>query len=212
MSELILALPKGRLLEEALPLLKQAGIEPEAEFFNPQSRALRFKTNHTALDIIRVRSFDVATFVAFGAAAIGIAGSDVILEFDYPDLYAPIDLQIGKCRLSVAEPADLAVSDNPQAWSHVQIASKYPNLTRQHFAKRGVQAEIIHLSGAMELAPQLGLSRYIVDLVASGATLKAAQLIEIEKILDVSAKVIVNRSLFKTKSDAIQPWLDRLSG
>lgn len=206
---LIMALPKGRILSEALPLLRKAGIEPQEEFFDENSRALRFSTNHSDLDLIRVRSFDVATFVAFGAAAFGIAGSDVLMEFDYPDIYAPVDLQIGKCRLSVAEPAALAKSDDPQSWSHVRIASKYPRLTRNHFAKRGVQAEIIALSGAMELAPQLGLSRYIVDLVASGATLKAADLVEIEKVADISARLIVNRSLMKTEGIRLRAWIER---
>ena len=119
------------------------------------------------LDIIRVRSFDVATFVAFGAAHLGIAGDDVLMEFDYPEIYAPIDLGIGKCRLAVAEPAEMAGSDDPRRWSHVRIATKYPEVTRRHFAARGVQAECVKLSGAMELAPSLGLSHRIVDLVDS---------------------------------------------
>ena len=112
-----------------------------------------------------MRSFDVATFVAFGAAQLGVAGNDVLLEFDYPEIYAPVDLGIGKCRLAVAEPAEMVGEDDPDRWSHIRVATKYPNITRAHFAARGVQAECIKLSGAMELAPTLGLSRRIVDLV-----------------------------------------------
>ncbi len=167
-EKLILALPKGRIHDEAMPLFARAGIEPETAFADPDARQLRFTTNHPDLDIIRVRSFDVATFVAFGAAHLGIAGSDVLMEFDYPEIYAPIDLGIGHCRLAVAEPVEMAGSDDPRRWSHVRIATKYPEVTRRHFAARGVQAECVKLSGAMELAPSLGLSHRIVDLVDSG--------------------------------------------
>jgi ATP phosphoribosyltransferase len=155
-EKLILAIPKGRILKEAAPVFARAGIEPEAAFADPDARQLRFATNHADLDIIRVRSFDVATFVAFGAAHLGIAGADVLMEFDYSEIYAPIDLGIGKCRLAVAEPAEMASSDDPRRWSHVRIATKYPEVTRKHFAARGVQAECVKLSGAMELAPSLG--------------------------------------------------------
>src|SRR5579871_2754900 len=112
-----------------MPLIRRAGILPELDFDNPKSRALRFRTNHQNIDIIRVRSFDVATFVAFGAAQLGVAGNDVLMEFDYPELYAPLDLGIGKCRIAVAEPAALAGSDDPSRWSHIRIATKYPHIT-----------------------------------------------------------------------------------
>ena len=125
-EKLVIALPKGRILDEAMPLVRAAGIEPEPAFDDPKSRLLRFATNYPHIDIIRVRSFDVATFVAFGAAHLGIAGNDVLMEFDYPEIYAPLDLGIGKCRLSVAEPVDVAGSDDPGRWSHVRIATKYP--------------------------------------------------------------------------------------
>ena len=121
---LLIALPKGRILEEALPLLAKAGIEPEAEFNDERSRKLKFKTNVPDLTIIRVRSFDVATFVAFGAAQIGIAGSDVLLEFNYSENYAPLDLGIGKCRLMIAEPKALVELDDPTRWSHISVATK----------------------------------------------------------------------------------------
>lgn len=211
MSEVfVLALPKGRILKEVLPVLKKAGIEPEAEFADENSRALRFKTNNPALEIIRVRSFDVATFVAFGAAQLGVAGNDVLLEFDYPEIYAPVDLDIGHCRLSVAEPADLSATDDPSRWSHIRVATKYPNITQAHFAARGVQAECIKLSGAMELAPTLGLCRRIVDLVSSGATLRANNLVEIEKIAEVTSRLIVNRTAMKTYPREIGDWVERL--
>lgn len=198
---IILAVPKGRLLEEALPLLVRAGIEPEAAFADGDSRALRFGTNRPDISLIRVRAFDVATFVAHGAAQLGIVGSDVIDEFAYSELYAPVDLDIGHCRISVAEPAALAASDDPRRWSHVRVATKYPNLTRRHFEARGVQAECVKLNGAMELAPTLGLSSRIVDLVSSGRTLKDNGLVEVEILAQVSARLIVNRAAFKTNAE-----------
>jgi ATP phosphoribosyltransferase len=197
-DSLILAVPKGRILSEALPLLKAAGIEPEAAFGDEDSRALRFATNHVHINLIRVRAFDVATFVAHGAAQLGIVGSDVVDEFDYSELYAPVDLGIGHCRISVAEPAKMAETDDPRSWSHVRVATKYPNLTRTHFAARGVQAECVKLNGAMEIAPLLGLSSRIVDLVSSGKTLQENGLVEVEIIAQVSARLIANRAAFKT--------------
>lgn len=208
-DRLIIALPKGRILQEALPLLAAVGIEPEASFSDENSRQLRFATNIPGLDLIRVRSFDVATFVAFGAAQLGIAGSDVLHEFDYPEIYAPLDLGIGSCRLSVCEPKDLAPDDDPRTWSHIRIATKYPNITRRYFADRGVHAECVVLSGAMELAPALGLSQRIVDLVSSGATLRANGLVEVERIVDVSSRLTVNRTAWKTQPREISNWIAR---
>lgn len=209
-DKLILALPKGRILAEVLPLLARAGIEPEPEFSDPDTRKLRFDTNDPGIEIIRVRAFDVATFVAFGAAHFGVAGSDVIMEFDYPELYAPIDLDIGKCRLSVAAPQSVVAVDNPVRWSHVRVATKYPNLTQKYFARRGVQAECIKLNGAMELAPTLGLCRRIVDLVSTGGTLKANGLVEIEKIAEISSRLVVNRAALKTRASTLTGWIDRI--
>ena len=178
---LVLALPKGRILAEVLPLLAKAGIAPEPEFADEESRRLRFKTSRREIEIIRVRSFDVATFVAFGAAALGVVGSDVLMEFDYSEVYAPVDLKVGRCRLAVAEPTTLSRSDDPSRWSHIRVATKYPEITRRHFAQRGVQAECIKLNGAIELAPRLGICHHIVDLVQTGATLRANGLVEILK-------------------------------
>jgi len=209
-APLILAVPKGRILKEVIPLLEKAGIEPESDFFDENSRSLQFKTNDPRLEIIRVRSFDVATFVAFGAAHLGICGNDVLMEFGYSEIYAPLDLRIGKCRISVAEEEELSKTDDPRRWSHVRVATKYPNITRRHFAARGVQAECIKLNGAMELAPRLGLCRRIVDLVSTGSTLKANGLVEVERIADITSRLIVNRPAFKTEAAEIGSWIDRM--
>lgn len=205
---LVLAVPNGRILAEAMPLVKAAGIRPEPVFDDPSSRKLRFATDLPKLEIIRVRSFDVATFVAFGAAHLGIAGNDVVDEFRYAELYAPLDLKIGRCRLSVAATRDLVDAEDPSRWSHVRVATKYPLTTRRHFAAQGVQAECIKLNGAMELAPALGLCRRIVDLVSTGATLKANGLVEVEKIADVTSRLIVNRPAMKTRPAEIRHWVD----
>ena len=206
---LVLALPKGRILQELTPLLARVGIVPEPAFADESSRQLRFKTNDPGLEIIRVRSFDVATFVAFGAAELGVAGNDILMEFDYPELYAPVDLGIGRCRLSVAAERDLAEADDPARWSHIRIATKYPAVTERHFAARGVQAECIKLNGAMELAPGLGLCRRIVDLVSTGRTLEANGLVEVERIAEITSRLIVNRSTLKTRSAELHPLVAR---
>jgi ATP phosphoribosyltransferase len=202
-NPIVIAVPKGRILAEALPLLAAAGIVPEAAFGDEDSRALRFTTDTPGIELIRVRAFDVATFVAHGAAQLGIVGSDVLAEFAYSELYAPVDLGIGHCRLSVAEPAELAATDDPRGWSHVRVATKYPHVTAQHFAKRGVQAECIKLNGAMELAPTLGLAPRIVDLVSSGRTLKENGLVEVERIMDVTSRLVVNRAAMKTRAEVV---------
>ncbi|WP_374280140.1 ATP phosphoribosyltransferase [Novosphingobium sp.] len=193
---LTFAVPKGRILDEALPLMARAGVVPEAEFHDKKSRALSFACENSDMRLIRVRAFDVATFVAHGAAQCGIVGSDVVEEFAYPDLYAPVDLDIGHCRLSVAEPT--GQSEDPARVSHLRVASKYPNLTRKHFEQLGIQAEVVKLNGAMELAPGLGLASRIVDLVSTGKTLKDNGLVETSQILQISARLIVNRAALKT--------------
>ncbi|SFS04770.1 ATP phosphoribosyltransferase [Sphingomonas jatrophae] len=205
---IVFAVPKGRILGEVLPLFAALGIEPEPAFADPDSRALRFATNRADISLIRVRAFDVATFVAHGAAQVGIVGSDVLDEFDYPELYAPVDLDIGHCRISVAEPAAMAAADDPREWSHVRVATKYPGITRAHFEARGVQAECVKLNGAMEIAPVLGLADRIVDLVSSGRTLKENGLVEVEVIAEVSARLIVNRAAFKTRAAVIAPLVE----
>lgn len=194
-NPLIFAVPKGRILDEALPLMARAGVVPQAEFHDKTSRALSFACEDPDVRLIRVRAFDVATFVAHGAAQAGIVGSDVVEEFAYPDLYAPVDLGIGHCRLSVAEPEGQASGAVP---SHLRVASKYPSLTRRHYERLGIQAEVVKLNGAMELAPSLGLSSRIVDLVSTGRTLRDNGLVETSTILEISARLIVNRAALKT--------------
>ena len=206
-NPIIIAVTKGSILAEALPLLARVGIEPEAAFADESSRALRFTTNQPGIELIRVRAFDVATFVAHGAAQLGIVGSDVLAEFAYSELYAPVDLGIGHCRLSVAEPAEMAETDDPRGWSHIRIATKYPHVTKAHFAARGVQAECVKLNGAMELAPLLGLAPRIVDLVSSGRTLQENGLVEVEVIAQVTSRLVVNRAAFKTRTEIV-PLVD----
>jgi ATP phosphoribosyltransferase len=203
---IIFAIPKGRILDEALPLMQAAGIEPEAAFFDDASRALLFATNDPAISIIRVRAFDVATFVAHGAAQIGIVGSDVIDEFDYSELYAPVDLGIGRCRISVAMPH--GVPDDVNG-GHIRVATKYPGTTSRYYHARGIQAECVKLNGAMELAPLLGLSGRIVDLVSSGKTLAENGLVETAVISQVSARLIVNRAAYKMMSGTIPAMVQR---
>lgn len=206
---LVLALPKGRILSELGPLLAHAGIVPAADFRDEDSRRLRFETNHPGLDVVRVRPFDVATFVAHGAAQIGVCGADVLMEFDYDQIYAPLDLGVGRCRVSVAEPVASAASRDISTWSCVTVATKYPAIAHRHFAAKGVQAEVVHLNGAMELAPSLGLSRVIVDLVQTGSTLRANGLVETEVIANITSRLIVNRTALKTRPEAIGAWIAR---
>jgi ATP phosphoribosyltransferase len=208
-DRLVMALPNGRILSEFMPLLHRMGVEPEPAFEDPNSRRLRFATSDPDLDIIRVRSFDAATFVAFGAAQLGVAGNDVLMEFDYSEIYAPLDLDIGHCRIAVAATADWVERQDDTRPSHVRVATKYPEITRRHFAARGVQAECIKLNGAVELAPRLGLCRHIVDLVQTGATLQANGLVEVECIAEVSSRLIVNRPALKTRPEELGGWVER---
>ncbi|MAF98080.1 MAG: ATP phosphoribosyltransferase [Micavibrio sp.] len=210
-EKLILALPKGRILEELAPFLNACDIIPEAAFTDSKSRKLRFSTNHPHLDIIRVRAFDVASFVAYGGAHLGVVGSDALEEFNYDDIYAPVELGIGHCRLSVAMPEDMVAAELAEKTrhSHIRIATKYPNLARRHYEKQGVQAECIKLNGAMEIAPSLGLCRRIVDLVSTGSTLKANGLKEVETIMEISSKLVVNRPTLKTRPDEMKGWIAR---
>ena len=208
-EKLVMALPKGRILKEVMPLVRHAGIEPEMAFDDEHVRKLRFTTNIPELDIIRVRAFDVATFVAFGAAHMGVAGNDVLLEFDYSEIYTPLDLAVGSCRLSLAEIENLSSESDPSTWSSVRVATKYPYLTGKYFAERGVQAECIKLNGAMELAPQLGLCRRIVDLVSSGQTLSANGLVEVEQLCKITSRLCINRAAWKTHPNEVGGWINK---
>ena len=201
---LTLAVPKGRILKELEPILRACDIIPEDDFYDENCRKLEFQTSHDNVNIIRVRSFDVATFVAFGAAQLGICGGDILREFQYKDVFAPVDLGIGRCRLSLAENKNIAEHDDPKSWSHIRIATKYPNLSSQYFAAKGVQVETIKLNGAMELAPKLGMCRRIVDLVSTGKTLQENGLVEIETLMEVSAQLVTNRTAMKTNSAVLR--------
>ena len=210
-QSLVIAIPKGRIAEELVPILGKVGIRPEKAFFDDSERQLQFACENSNISLIRVRSFDIATFVAFGAAQLGVCGLDVLMEFNYSDLYAPLNLNIGHCRLSIAQPEGLAEKDLSQL-SHLRVATKYPHITQNYFAKLGIQAECIKLNGAMELAPKLGLANHIVDLVSSGKTLKANGLREVKVIADISSRLIVNRAAFKTRSGEIGELIERFRG
>ena len=181
---------------------------PEAEMFDDKSRKLTFLSKNKDINYIKVRAFDACTFVAFGAAQIGIAGEDVIKEFDYSEIYAPLELNIGHCRLSVAALKTLLKKEDPETWSNIRVATKYPNISKEYFANKGIQVEAIKLNGSMELAPSLNMCRRIVDLVSTGATLKANGLKEIDEIMKIQSKLIINRSAFKTNNKKIQSIMD----
>jgi ATP phosphoribosyltransferase len=210
MSKIIIAIPRGRIIKELKAILMKTSFAPEAEMFDDKSRKLTFLSNNKNVNFIKVRAFDACTFVAFGAAQIGIAGEDVIKEFDYSELYAPLELNIGHCRLSVAALKTLLKKEDPETWSNIRVATKYPNISREYFAKKGVQVEAIKLNGSMELAPSLNMCRRIVDLVSTGATLKANGLREIDEIMKVQSKLIINRSAFKTNNKKIQKIIDEI--
>jgi len=211
-KDIIIALPKGRILKQVLPIFDKVGIIPEKSFFNEKDRKLKFETNIPNIRLIIVRSFDVATFLIYGAAHIAIIGSDVLEEFNHSEIYSPIDLKIGLCRLVVATTKEILSDEDPLTWSYVRVATKYPNLTSEHFKKRGVHADCIKLNGAMELAPSMGLCRRIVDLSESGETLKANGLIEIEEIMKVSTRLAINRNAYKTNFKEINKIIKKFEG
>ncbi|MAR63597.1 MAG: ATP phosphoribosyltransferase [Rickettsiales bacterium] len=208
MEKIIMAVPKGRILKELNPLLKNIGIEPEEDFFNKDSRKLMFNTNLSFLNIIRVRSFDVATFVAIGAAQIGIAGDDVLNEFNYEEIYNILDLKIGKCRLSIARTKS-TISKESEKQGHILVATKYKNTVTNYFAKKGIRAECIKLNGAIELAPKLGICSTIVDLVSTGKTIKENNLEETEVLLKITSKLIINKIAYKLMNDNITSIVEK---
>ena len=210
MSKIIIAIPRGRIIKELKTILMKTTFAPEPEMFDDKSRKLTFLSNNKDINFIKVRAFDACTFVAFGAAQIGIAGEDVIKEFDYSEIYAPLELNIGHCRLSVAALKTLLKKEDPETWSNIRVATKYPNISKEYFANKGIQVEAIKLNGSMELAPSLNMCRRIVDLVSTGATLKANGLKEIDEIMKVQSKLIINRSAFKTNNKKIQTIMDEI--
>ncbi len=201
-----IALSKGRIFEETLPLLAAAGIVPSE---NPEeSRKLIIGTNRDDVRLVIVRASDVPTYVQYGAADIGIAGKDVLLEHGGAGLYQPLDLHIAKCRMSVAVPAGFDYAAAIKRGARLRVATKYLNTAREHFAAKGVHVDLIKLYGSMELAPLVGLADAIVDLVSSGATLRANHLLEVEEIMQISSRLVVNQAALKMKRDRLQPLID----
>jgi ATP phosphoribosyltransferase len=214
---LTLALSKGRIFDETLPLLERAGIRvlEDAE----TSRKLILPTNHGGLQVVQVRSSDVPTYVQYGGADFGVVGLDVLLEHaaawghaaGATGLYQPLDLGISRCRMSVAARADFDYPAAVRQGSRIRVATKYVQLARQHFADKGVHVDLIKLYGSMELAPLTGLADAIVDLVATGSTLKANQLVEVEHVMDISARLIVSPASLKLQRDRLRPLIDALA-
>lgn len=205
---LTIALPKGRILKEALTLFRAADVD-FSEILQ-DDRKLIFENIAEGLRFMVIRSQDVPTYVEYGAADLGIAGKDVLME-QGKDLYEPLDLGIGVCRMMVAEPKELGELDNPKHWTHIRVATKYPNITLKHFLNKGIQVEIIKLYGSIELAPLLGLSERIVDLVQTGETLRKNGLVEVEHVMNITSKLVCNRASLKTKPKRVKDLVDRLS-
>ena len=209
MPALTIALPKGRVLEETLPLLARAGLEPAED---PEtSRRLVIGSRQPDVRFVVVRPTDVPTYVEYGAADLGVAGRDVLLEHGGEGLYQPLDLGIGKCTMVVAAPRGFDYAGAVRRGARLKVASKYVGIAREHFAGKGLHVDLIRLYGSMELAPLVGLADAIVDLVSTGNTLRANDLVAVEEIIRVSARLIVNPAALKLKRDAIQPLLDRIA-
>ncbi len=210
-DKIVLAVPKGRILIDLVPILERSGIKLEDDFYDENSRKLYFNTNIDNFVVIRVRSFDVATFVAFGAAQIGVAGDDVLTEFNYNEIYSILDLGIGKCRLSVAKKKNDKVKINEKSGS-ILVATKYKNTVTNFYAEQGIRAECIKLNGAIELAPKLGICSTIVDLVSTGKTLIENDLEETEVLMNITSKLIVNKVAYKVLSSEIITWVKKFEG
>jgi ATP phosphoribosyltransferase len=204
---LTFALPKGRIMQDSMSLFGKIGITcPEMAESN---RKLVFENREDKFRFMAVRAQDVPTYVEYGSADIGVVGKDTLLEQNR-DLYEPLDLQFGYCRLVVAEPAELRRDDDPAGWSNIRVATKYPNVTERFFAEKGIQVELIKLYGSIELAPIVGLAERIVDLVSTGATMRDNGLVEVETIAEVTSRLIVNRASLKTKHRRITQLLEDL--
>jgi ATP phosphoribosyltransferase len=210
LSSITLALSKGRIFEETLPLLAAAGVVPGE---NPDtSRKLIIGTNRPEVRLVIVRATDTPTYVQYGAADLGIAGKDVLLEHGGAGLYQPLDLRIARCRMCVAVPAGFDYAAAVKRGARLRVATKYIGTAREHFAAKGVHVDLIKLYGSMELAPLVGLADAIVDLVSSGGTLRANNLVEVEEIMPISSRLIVNQASLKMKRDALQPVIDAFAG
>jgi ATP phosphoribosyltransferase len=199
-DQITVALPKGRNLKPSVRLFAAVGLDFTEALAD--SRRLIFKAKGGGATAIVVRDTDIPAYVDNGAADMGVSGLDVIME-QGKDMFEPLDLKFGYCRMMVAEPKELSENDNPKEWTHIRIATKFPNITEAHFAGRGVQIEVIKLYGSIELAPLVGLSERIVDLVSTGETLRLNGLVEVEKIMDVTARLVVNRASLKTRHELI---------
>jgi ATP phosphoribosyltransferase len=202
---LTLALPKGRLLGPALDILRSMGLDG----VDADSRKLIFSDEKHGLRFLILKPADIPTYVEYGAADLGIVGKDILLEQE-PDVYEPLDLGFGFCRLVVAEPKELWERDDPSKWSWVRVATKYPVLTERYFSERGIQVEMVRLDGSIELAPLVGLADRIVDLVQSGETLRANGLVEVAEITRSTARLIVNRASLKTEYSPVSQLIERL--
>jgi ATP phosphoribosyltransferase len=203
-----LALSKGRIFDETLPLLREAGIEVTED--PDKSRKLILPTNREDVRVVLVRATDVPTYVQYGGADLGVAGLDTLLEHSEVGLYRPLDLQIARCRMSVAARADFDYARAVRQGSRIRVATKYTGIARQHFSDKGVHVDLIKLYGSMELAPLTGLADAIVDLVSTGSTLKANQLVEVEKIMDISSRLVVNQAALKLKREPIRALIEAI--
>ena len=209
-DQITIALSKGRIFEETLPLLAAAGIVPAED--PERSRKLIIGTNRADVRVVIVRASDVPTYVQYGAADMGIAGKDVLLEHGGAGLYQPLDLKIAKCRMCVAAPAGFDYAAAVRSGARLRIATKYISVAREHFAAKGVHVDLIKLYGSMELAPLAGLAEAIVDLVSSGSTLKANNLVEVEEIMNISSRLVVNQAALKMKRELLQPVIAAIEG
>ena len=210
MNGITIALSKGRIFQETLPLLAAAGIVPLEEPEN--SRRLIIPTSRPNVRVVIVRATDTPTYVQYGAADLGVAGKDVLLEHGSAGLYQPIDLGIAKCRMMVAVPVHFNYPSAVRQGARLKVATKYVNIAREHFAAKGVHVDLIKLYGSMELAPLAGLADAIVDLVSTGSTLQANNLVAVEHIMDISSRLIVNQAALKLKREALGPILDAIAG
>lgn len=206
-STLTIAIPKGRILEESIELFGKIGINLGGML--DDSRKLVFDYPEQGLRALIVRATDVPTYVEYGCADLGIVGKDTLLEQE-KDLYEPLDLKFGYCRMVVAEPANRPANIDPTRWSHIRVATKYPTVAERHFSAKGIQAEIIKLYGSIELGPLVGLAERIVDLVSSGETLRQNGLVEVETIAEITTRLVVNRASLKTKHQRIRGIIDGL--
>ena len=210
MTTITIALSKGRIFDETLPLLAAAGIVPTE---NPEtSRKLIIETNKPEVRVVIVRATDVPTYVQYGAADLGVAGKDVLIEHGGEGLYSPLDLKIAKCRMMVAVPEGFDYAHAVRQGNRLKVASKYTKTAREHFASKGVHIDLIKLYGSMELAPLAGLADAIVDLVSTGGTLKANKLVAVEHVVDISSRLVVNQASLKVKREILQPIIDAFAG